>query len=91
MKFSYVDESGDESQGDVFVMVGVLIDAYRLRKYTAKFDKMIVEFLARHPVARLSINDPSRTTPPDCQETPFRALSTNYRLQNNWCCRSGLN
>ena len=51
MKFSYVDESGDEGQGDVFVMVGALIDAYRLRKYTAKFDKMIVEFLAKHPGA----------------------------------------
>jgi Protein of unknown function (DUF3800) len=51
MKFSYVDESGDHSQGDVFVMAGVLIDAYRLRKYTASFDKMIVEFLAKHPGA----------------------------------------
>ena len=51
MKFAYVDESGDEGQGDVFVMVGVLIDAYRLRKHTTKFDKMIVNFLAKHPGA----------------------------------------
>jgi uncharacterized protein DUF3800 len=49
MKFIYVDESGDTSQGDVFVMAGLLIDAYRLRKYTVEFDKMIVEFLAKHP------------------------------------------
>jgi len=51
MKFGYVDESGDQGQGDVFVMAGVLIDAYRLRKYTATFDKMIVDFLAKHPGA----------------------------------------
>jgi hypothetical protein len=51
MKFAYVDESGDQGQSDVFVMAGVLIDAYRLRKYTATFDKMIVDFLAKHPGA----------------------------------------
>ncbi len=49
MKFAYVDESGDQGQGDVFVMVGVLIDAYRLRKHTGKFDDMISSFLATHP------------------------------------------
>jgi hypothetical protein len=51
MKFAYVDESGDQGQGDVFVMAGILIDAYRLRKYTTTFDKMIVDFLAKHPGA----------------------------------------
>jgi hypothetical protein len=51
MKFVYVDESGDAGQGDVFVMAGLLIDAYRLRKYTATFDEMIREFLAKHPAA----------------------------------------
>ena len=51
MKFTYVDESGDKSQSDVFVMVGLLIDAYRLRKYTVKFDEMFTEFLGRHPSA----------------------------------------
>jgi len=51
MKFAYVDESGDKSQSDVFVMAGLLIDAYRLRKYTSKFDGMIKGFLARHPSA----------------------------------------
>ena len=51
MKFVYVDQSGEQDQGDVFVMAGVLIDAYRLRKYTAKFDKMITVFLAKHPGA----------------------------------------
>jgi hypothetical protein len=51
MKFAYVDESGDRDQGDVFVMAGVLVDAYRLRKYTARFDAMIKAFLAKHPGA----------------------------------------
>jgi hypothetical protein len=46
MKFIYVDESGGSTQSDVFVMTGLLVDAYRLRKYTAEFDKMIVDFLA---------------------------------------------
>jgi hypothetical protein len=41
MKFAYVDESGDQGQGDVFVMAGPLIDSYLLRKYTATFDEMI--------------------------------------------------
>lgn len=31
MKFAYVDESGDKGQGDVFVMAGLLIDAYPRR------------------------------------------------------------
>jgi hypothetical protein len=59
MKFAYVDESGNESQSDVFVMCGLLIDAYRLRKHTAKFDGMIRDFLARHPGApkELKTND----------------------------------
>jgi hypothetical protein len=51
MKFAYVDESGDKPQGDVFVMAGVLVDAYKLRKHTATFDKMITDFLAKHPRA----------------------------------------
>jgi hypothetical protein len=51
MKFTYVDESGDQAQGDVFVMAGVHIDAYRLRKQTAQFDEMITKFLAKHPKA----------------------------------------
>jgi hypothetical protein len=52
MKFIYVDESGDKTQGDMFVMVGLLVDAYRLRKATAEFDKMIVDFLEKHPNPR---------------------------------------
>jgi hypothetical protein len=51
MKFAYVDETGDQNQSDVFVMTGVLIDAYRLRKYTMMFDKMISGFLIKHPGA----------------------------------------
>jgi hypothetical protein len=49
MKFVYVDETGSDDQTDVFVMTGLLIDAYVLRKYTASFDKMLTAFLARHP------------------------------------------
>ncbi len=48
MKFVYVDESGERDHTDVFVMAGVLIDAYRLRKHTANFDGMIKTFLAKH-------------------------------------------
>lgn len=51
MKFTYVDESGSEGHTDVFVMAGLLIDAYRLRKYTSQFDAMIAAFLAKHPGA----------------------------------------
>ena len=49
MKFVYVDETGDKGQSDVFVMTGLLIDAYSLRKYTASFDRMLMAFLAKHP------------------------------------------
>ncbi|HFD87330.1 MAG TPA: DUF3800 domain-containing protein, partial [Gammaproteobacteria bacterium] len=48
---AYVDESGCSDEGDVFVMAGLLIDAYRLRKYTSKFDASLNEFLAKHPGA----------------------------------------
>jgi len=49
MKFVYVDETGNKDQSDVFVMTGLLIDAYSLRICTVTFDDMIREFLARHP------------------------------------------
>ena len=51
MKFVYVDESGDQGQSDIFVMAGLFIDAYRLRKCTAAFDEMIKAFLKKHPKA----------------------------------------
>lgn len=51
MKFAYIDESGDAGEGDVFVMAGLLIDAYRLRKYTSQFDQALSAFLAKHPGA----------------------------------------
>ena len=51
MKFAYVDESGDVGEGDVFVMAGLLIDAYRLRKYTSQFDQALSAFLKKHPSA----------------------------------------
>jgi hypothetical protein len=31
MKFAYVDETGSTDERDVFVMAGLLVDAYRLR------------------------------------------------------------
>ena len=49
MKFIYVDESGDKTQSDVFVMAGLSVNAYRLRKCTAEFDKLLTDFLAKHP------------------------------------------
>jgi hypothetical protein len=51
MKLAYVDESGDSGQSDVFVMAGLLVDAYRLKNYTVKFDATIKEFLTKHPGA----------------------------------------
>lgn len=48
MKFAYIDESGSTEEGDVFVMAGLLIDAYRLRKYTSRFDQELAAFLAKH-------------------------------------------
>jgi len=55
MKFVYVDETGDKSQSDVFVMTGLLIDAYSLRIRTAMFDDMITEFLKRHPKSQTEL------------------------------------
>ena len=52
MKFIYVDESGNRDQGDVFVMCGLMVDAYKLRKKTADFDAKLSQLLARHPGAR---------------------------------------
>jgi hypothetical protein len=51
MKFAYIDESGSTEEGDVFVMAGLLIDAYRLRKYTCRFDQDLTAFMAKHPGA----------------------------------------
>lgn len=55
MKFFYVDESGATDQGDVFVTAGVLVDAYKLRKYTAELDSLVTGFLTRHPGAPAEI------------------------------------
>lgn len=32
MKFIYIDESGARDQGDVFVIAGLMVDAYKLQK-----------------------------------------------------------
>lgn len=51
MKFIYVDESGGRGSGqsDVFVMCGLMVDAYNLRKKTADFDKRLKPVLQKHP------------------------------------------
>ena len=55
MKFIYVDESGARDQGDVFVMCGLMVDAYKLRKKTADFDAKLEQLFARHPGARTEL------------------------------------
>lgn len=52
MKFIYVDESGGRDQGDVFVMCGLMVDAYKLRKKTADFDAKLEAILSQHPGTR---------------------------------------
>lgn len=52
MKFIYVDESGARDQGDVFVMSGLMVDAYKLRKKTADFDAKLEAIFAQHPGTR---------------------------------------
>ncbi|KUF09040.1 DUF3800 domain-containing protein [Pseudoponticoccus marisrubri] len=51
MKFIYIDESGDRGGGDVFVMCGLMVDAYKLRKKTADFDRMLGALHAKYPSA----------------------------------------
>ena len=48
MKFAYIDESGNETQGDVFTMAGILIDAHKLRKWSADFDAKFHAMNRRH-------------------------------------------
>lgn len=52
MKFIYLDESGDRGGGDVFVMCGLMVDAYKLRKKTEDFDRMLAALHAKYPGAR---------------------------------------
>lgn len=52
MKFIYVDESGARDQGDVFVMCGLMVDAYKLRKKTEDFDRQLETIFAKHPGSR---------------------------------------
>jgi len=52
MKFIYVDESGARDQGDIFVMSGLMVDAYKLRKKTTDFDAKLEEIFALHPGTR---------------------------------------
>jgi hypothetical protein len=49
MKFIYIDESGSRDRGDVFVMCGLMVDAYKLRKKTEDFDRLLEALFAKHP------------------------------------------
>lgn len=44
MKFIYVDESGEPSHSAFFVMGGILIDAYKLRKASSCLEKLMGDF-----------------------------------------------
>ena len=55
MKFIYVDESGARDQGDVFVMCGLMVDAYKLRKKTEDFDQRLEALFAKHPGSRADL------------------------------------
>jgi hypothetical protein len=48
MKFIYVDESGARDQGDVFIMCGLMVDAYKLRKKTEDFDLQLEAVFTNH-------------------------------------------
>jgi len=51
MKFLYVDESGEQSHTDYFVMAGVMVDAVKLRKRTEDLDKLWDDLFAQHPAS----------------------------------------
>ncbi|MCF6277545.1 MAG: DUF3800 domain-containing protein [Anaerolineales bacterium] len=55
MKFIYIDESGERDHTDVFVMCGLMVDAYKLRKKTENFDRKLEALFARHPGARADL------------------------------------
>jgi len=55
VKFIYVDESGARDQGDVFVMCGLMVDAYKLRKKTEGFDRMLEAMFQKHPGTRADL------------------------------------
>ncbi len=49
MKFIYLDESGGRDLGDIFIMCGLVVDAYKLRKKTEEFDLKIQGILTKYP------------------------------------------
>lgn len=55
MKFVYADESGEQDHSCVFTMVGVMVDAVRLRKKTEDFDNLWQELLSQHPEETIEI------------------------------------
>ena len=55
MKFVYADESGEQDHSCVFTMIGVMVDAVKLRKKTEDFDNLWQELLSRHPEGTVEI------------------------------------
>lgn len=55
MKFIYVDESGGPDLGDIFVMAGLMIDAYRLRRQTQGLDDALDAILPVRPSGRMEL------------------------------------
>lgn len=49
MYFLYVDESGDASHTKYFVMTGILVNNFKLRKNSKDLNKIIREFLEKNP------------------------------------------
>lgn len=55
MKFLYVDESGGMNQGNIFVMCGLMVDAYKLRKKTEDVAKRLKVVYEQHPGERFEL------------------------------------
>ncbi|NKD78096.1 DUF3800 domain-containing protein [Haematospirillum sp. H1815] len=51
MKFIYIDESGGHDKDGVFVMCGLMIDAYKLRKKTSEFETIFEGIFDKHKIA----------------------------------------
>ena len=42
-------KAGEQGHSDFFVMAGLMVDAYKLRKKTEDFDKLVQAFFEKHP------------------------------------------
>ena len=55
MKFVYIDETGNDGKSDTFVMCGLMIDAYKLKKQTRYFDNILNEIYALNPRVKFDL------------------------------------